>query len=277
MITTRLEKLLYKWRASLEIMALHRSLRVSKFPRMSTTSEQVDEVQKVAAAPATDIEHGESKLTSTNVDKALDFLNMEEQPEPLSPEAQKALVRKIDWMLIPLLGGVYLLNYLDKVLLNFAGVMVGCVTSEGNFFSLIAFLAEHQARREHHNRAVWQTRPGLLCSILVLRTASRVAHAETSHGKVPWGHGDALGCRRYRHMRRFELSWLGSHSRAFGHVRVCHGTSVNLNHKHVVYPPRATVSQCMSCMSFKFYFRYLNNIFRASGIVVQGWAESSGL
>lgn len=129
MITTRLEKLLYKWRASLEIMALHRSLRVSKFPRMSTTSEQVDEVQKVAAAPATDIEHGESKLTSTNVDKALDFLNMEEQPEPLSPEAQKALVRKIDWMLIPLLGGVYLLNYLDKVLLNFAGVMVGCVTS----------------------------------------------------------------------------------------------------------------------------------------------------
>ncbi|KAF4634854.1 hypothetical protein G7Y89_g3238 [Cudoniella acicularis] len=80
-------------------------------------------VEKVTNTPALDAEIGMSKVINGNGDKALDFLNTEEKPEPLSPEAQKALVRKIDWMLIPILGVIYMLNYLDKVLLNFSAVM----------------------------------------------------------------------------------------------------------------------------------------------------------
>lgn len=81
-------------------------------------------MEQVTATSGVDSELGVSKVTNVNDDSALQFINAEDKPAPLSPEGQKALLRKIDWMLLPILGAVYLLNYLDKVLLNFAAVMV---------------------------------------------------------------------------------------------------------------------------------------------------------
>lgn len=64
----------------------------------------------------------ESKISprpSSQVDDALRFLqNQPDQDQlvDLSHQAEKALVKKIDWMLIPLMAAMYNLQYLDKTL-----------------------------------------------------------------------------------------------------------------------------------------------------------------
>jgi hypothetical protein len=52
-------------------------------------------------------------------DAALAFLNREEVIE-FTPEQERKLVRKIDWMVVPLMWSCYFLQYLDKTLSIFA-------------------------------------------------------------------------------------------------------------------------------------------------------------
>lgn len=59
----------------------------------------------------------------SNADAALDFLRQEGQVREMTPADEKRLVRKIDWMIVPLMWCCYCLQYLDKTLINYANVM----------------------------------------------------------------------------------------------------------------------------------------------------------
>ncbi|KAK0270701.1 hypothetical protein LTR35_013983 [Friedmanniomyces endolithicus] len=65
---------------------------------------------------------GEVKDVS-HADAALDFLRSEGEVRPMTAEDEKRLVRKIDWMIMPLMWCCYCLQYLDKTLINYANVM----------------------------------------------------------------------------------------------------------------------------------------------------------
>lgn len=58
------------------------------------------------------------KNTYKDADKALEFLRFNEEGEEGIVVAidEKALVRKIDWMIVPIMFACYFLQYLDKSL-----------------------------------------------------------------------------------------------------------------------------------------------------------------
>ncbi|RMZ73477.1 major facilitator superfamily transporter [Pyrenophora seminiperda CCB06] len=58
-----------------------------------------------------------------NGDEALSFLKNAHDVGELTPEGEKRLLRKIDWMIMPLMWSCYCLQYLDKTLVNYAAVM----------------------------------------------------------------------------------------------------------------------------------------------------------
>lgn len=55
-------------------------------------------------------------LHVNNADAALAFLNDESTGREMTAEDEKKLVRKIDWMIMPLMWSCYCLQYLDKTL-----------------------------------------------------------------------------------------------------------------------------------------------------------------
>ncbi|OGE58608.1 hypothetical protein PENARI_c001G11152 [Penicillium arizonense] len=69
-----------------------------------------------------DLETKNNLISTGKADAALDFLRSEDLAE-ISEVNEKALVRKIDWMIMPLMWAAYNLQYLDKVLINYASVM----------------------------------------------------------------------------------------------------------------------------------------------------------
>lgn len=58
-----------------------------------------------------------------NADAALDFLREGGEAPPMTAEDERRLKRKIDWRVVPLMLACYLLQYLDKTLINYANVM----------------------------------------------------------------------------------------------------------------------------------------------------------
>lgn len=69
-----------------------------------------------------EVEVGEVKDVK-NADAALDFLRHEGEGVEMTAEDEKRLVRKIDWMIMPLMWCCYVAQYLDKTLINYAAVM----------------------------------------------------------------------------------------------------------------------------------------------------------
>lgn len=69
-----------------------------------------------------EVEIGEVKDVK-NADAALDFLRHEGEGVEMTAEDEKRLVRKIDWMIMPLMWCCYVAQYLDKTLINYAAVM----------------------------------------------------------------------------------------------------------------------------------------------------------
>lgn len=65
-----------------------------------------------------DVEIGTVDETSkhTNGDEALNFLKNAHDVGVLTPEGERRLLRKIDWMVMPLMWCCYCLQYLDKTL-----------------------------------------------------------------------------------------------------------------------------------------------------------------
>ncbi|KAL1878539.1 hypothetical protein VTK73DRAFT_7880 [Phialemonium thermophilum] len=62
------------------------------------------------------------KTSIRDGDAALQFLD-NGTARPMSPEDEKRLVRKIDWMVVPMMCACYFLQYVDKTLINYANVM----------------------------------------------------------------------------------------------------------------------------------------------------------
>jgi protein gp37 len=59
---------------------------------------------------------GDEKIAVRQVDAALQFLRQEEPVGQHDEIAEKKLLRKIDWLIMPLLFGCYLFQYMDKSL-----------------------------------------------------------------------------------------------------------------------------------------------------------------
>ena len=61
---------------------------------------------------------------ASHADAALAFLRDNTSTiSPMTDADEKKLLRKIDWMVMPLMWSVYCLQYLDKTLINYANVM----------------------------------------------------------------------------------------------------------------------------------------------------------
>lgn len=70
-------------------------------------------------SPHPDVEIGSVAFvekTSKDGDEALRFLKNQHDVAELTPEDEKRLVRKIDWMIMPLMWSCYCVQYLDKTL-----------------------------------------------------------------------------------------------------------------------------------------------------------------
>ncbi|PON30922.1 major facilitator superfamily transporter [Trichoderma gamsii] len=80
----------------------------------------------------------EVEFAGENVDSALVFLN-NASDVTFTEDEDRSLVRKVDWMLLPLLAAVYMLQFVDKNLINFANIMglgVDTGTSSKQFTTL---------------------------------------------------------------------------------------------------------------------------------------------
>jgi hypothetical protein len=70
-------------------------------------------------APHTDVETGSVVIVEENSrdgDEALQFLKNQHDVGQMTTEDETHLVRKIDWMIMPLMWSCYCLQYLDKTL-----------------------------------------------------------------------------------------------------------------------------------------------------------------
>ena len=86
------------------------------------------------------------KPTFNDADKALAFLRTEAEVGETDLVDEAQLVRKIDFMIVPIMFGCYCLQYLDKSLLNYASVMglledADLTTEQYGTLSLIFYVA----------------------------------------------------------------------------------------------------------------------------------------
>jgi hypothetical protein len=99
-------------------------LSVYRTSKMSIPEEKVVHDSKhgdSSPSPPSDVEVGsvgfvEETAKTVNGDEALRFLKSHHDVGELTPEGEKALLRKIDWMVMPLMWSCYCLQYLDKTL-----------------------------------------------------------------------------------------------------------------------------------------------------------------
>jgi len=112
---------------------------------MSSTPDK-----ETAVAVAVDEKHTASSPTpysninpGSDVDAAWTYLNTHRHAahdKDSGPIDLAALRRKIDWHIVPLMFGCYTMQFLDKVILNYAGVMTirQDLNLQGNDFSNVA-------------------------------------------------------------------------------------------------------------------------------------------
>lgn len=84
-------------------------------------SLEEERTHSVAHHPV-DLEIKNGSLLDGKADAALEFLRDKDTGIAIEIN-EKTLVRKIDWMIMPLMWAAYNLQYLDKVLINYASVM----------------------------------------------------------------------------------------------------------------------------------------------------------
>jgi MFS transporter, ACS family, DAL5 transporter family protein len=61
----------------------------------------------------------ESAITDNTIDNALNFLRQNDRLSySFSENEERKLVSKIDWMLMPFMATIYMLQYLDKTISN---------------------------------------------------------------------------------------------------------------------------------------------------------------
>lgn len=113
---------------------------------MSEKEKETDIEARANQSPTSPSEPQEGEVTIVrdvrNADAALDFLRHEGSARPMSKQDEKKLLRKIDFMVMPLMFGCYCLQYLDKTLINYAAVMglEDDANMTGNQFSTLALI-----------------------------------------------------------------------------------------------------------------------------------------
>ncbi|KAH4849177.1 hypothetical protein HBH75_145740 [Parastagonospora nodorum] len=95
---------------------------------MSTQEKQATRDSKsgdLSPIPDLDVEVGSVGAVdeTPDGDEALRFLKNQHAVGEMTAEEERSLVRKIDWMIMPLMWACYCLQYLDKTLVNYAAVM----------------------------------------------------------------------------------------------------------------------------------------------------------
>jgi hypothetical protein len=75
-----------------------------------------DEIQHTRH-PSADVDDlGPEKAAYKHADKALEFLKYNETGDERHVVDEKKLVKRIDWMIVPIMFACYFLQYLDKSL-----------------------------------------------------------------------------------------------------------------------------------------------------------------
>ncbi|CAA9961741.1 hypothetical protein PTMSG1_05118 [Pyrenophora teres f. maculata] len=91
---------------------------------MSVPKKEIVKSGDTSPSPLdSDIKIGTVEEPTRNGDEALNFLKDAHDIGELTPEGERRLLRKIDWMIMPLMWCCYCLQYLDKTLVNYAAVM----------------------------------------------------------------------------------------------------------------------------------------------------------
>lgn len=67
---------------------------------------------------STQVPVGQTLHEMNDIDAAWSFLNKSHNADDVSNVDIKALRRKVDWRIVPLMFGCYTLQFLDKVILN---------------------------------------------------------------------------------------------------------------------------------------------------------------
>lgn len=84
---------------------------------MGDFEKDVSKSGEISSSPQySDVEIGTVHETTKNGDSALEFLRTAHDVGELTPEDERRLLRKIDWMIMPLMWCCYCLQYLDKTL-----------------------------------------------------------------------------------------------------------------------------------------------------------------
>ena len=74
------------------------------------------QLQDISASAPPHADEGNLDSKERHGDKALEFLRAEEVGDEIEFVNEKQLVRKIDWMVMPLMWCCYMLEFLDKSL-----------------------------------------------------------------------------------------------------------------------------------------------------------------
>lgn len=97
------------------------------------------DIEKIANfSPTVFVE--KSVYATAQVDAALAYLRQEGEHGTVTEIDETKFVRKIDWMIVPLMWMCYFLQYLDKTLINYANVM-GLQADTGTSASQFSYLA----------------------------------------------------------------------------------------------------------------------------------------
>ena len=179
-----------------------------------------------------------SKPTFKDADKALDFLRTEAEVGEIDLIDEAQLVRKIDFMIVPIMFGCYCLQYLDKSLLNYASVMglledADLTTEQYGTLSLIFYVAFLAFEMPHAYMMV----SGLadcLWRVVVGTMLTFVLTATLPNGEVSRVHGMLLGYCRGLYIGLQLVRIPGSDEILARHVRVLHQSVVDPDHIHVV-------------------------------------------
>jgi len=146
-------------------------------------------------------EKAPEKSAYKDADKALEFLRVNEDGEEGTVVSidEKILVKKIDWMIVPIMFACYFLQYLDKSLRKIDHILTYDLLP--TYHSELCSSHGYPGRCQPDNRAVRHTVLAFLSCLSHLRDATCIPHATAANRKIPRLLCLCLGYRRYVALR----------------------------------------------------------------------------
>lgn len=128
------------------------------------------------------IEDGKT-IHSKNVDEALGFLEQNAHNSDLPAVDDKKLMRRVDWMLMPLMFGCYYLQYTDKTLSPYLSLYMN-VQPTNVCHSVLRIHHGHHTRHKYATEWILASRYRLLLFFLSLRTYSGRSDSEVPYCEI---------------------------------------------------------------------------------------------